>query len=477
MHRAPIAQSTDPIRTSLKSSVIDGSAYSIMVGLGETYLPAFVLAVGLGEVVAGLMATVPMLLGAVIQLVSPHVIRRTGSRRRWVILCATTQALAFLPLVVGAWQGWIPAWTVLLAATMYWGGALAAAPAWNTWMSHLVPPRLRTRFFARRTRFAQGFVMLGLVAGGITLHNTKVGGLPLAGFAIVFAVACVARLTSSFFLVRQVEPAAEDFIERRVTLRQMATRFRSRDGAIMLYMAGVQVTSQIAAPYFTPFMLEKLQFSYGLYVAMLAVSYFARSTVLFFLGRYVQRYGAKKLLWLGGLGLVPLAVMWIVSPSPYYLLPSQILAGACWAAYEFATFLLLFETIPDEERTSVLTAFNLINSASIVTGSVVGGLILRYLDKSYEAYLLLFVLSSLGRALILPLLRRVTDEPVRPVTVAAQTLTVRPSGGSVDRPILSSIDDPSVRDRLSRSQISLLSSTHATRSKERVSQNEQQADR
>ncbi|MBK8270751.1 MAG: hypothetical protein IPK83_21570 [Planctomycetes bacterium] len=69
-----------------------------------------------------------------------------------------------------------------------------------------------------------------------------------------------------------------------MTLRQVVDRFRRREGALMLYMVAVQITSQIAAPFFTPFMLEKLQYSYGLYVAMLATSYLARSAVLFFWG-------------------------------------------------------------------------------------------------------------------------------------------------------------------------------------------------
>lgn len=450
---------SDPIRSSLRSSVIDASAFSVMVGLGETYLPAFVLAVGLGEVVAGLMATVPMLTGSILQMISPIVLKRTGSRRRWVILCASTQALAFVPLCVGAWQGWIPGWCVLITATLYWAGALAAAPAWNTWMSHLVPPRIRTHFFSRRTRFAQFFVMLGLIVGGVILHNTKSIGVPLLGFAIVFAVACLSRLVSSYYLYKQVEPSSEDFIERRVRLGEMVDRFRSRRGALLVYMASVQIASQLAAPYFTPFMLEKLHFSYGMYVGMLAVSYFARSVALVFLGRFAKRYGAIRLLWFGGVGLVPLAVMCVVSDSPVYLLSTQVVAGVCWATYELATFLLLFETIPNDERTSVLTTFNLVNSTAIVTGSLLGGALLRWFDASYSAYMWLFAISSIARAAIIPLLRRVSLEPGVVLQVAPQILTVRPSGGSVDRPILSSIDDLQSRDRLSQSQLSLLSSS------------------
>jgi hypothetical protein len=41
----------------LRSSVGDATFCGVMVGTGETYLPAFVLAAGLGEFIAGLVAS------------------------------------------------------------------------------------------------------------------------------------------------------------------------------------------------------------------------------------------------------------------------------------------------------------------------------------------------------------------------------------------------------------------------------------
>src|SRR5262245_61683454 len=51
------------LRRELRSIVADGIAYSVMVGIGETYLSAFALAMGMGEVASGLIATVPLMLG------------------------------------------------------------------------------------------------------------------------------------------------------------------------------------------------------------------------------------------------------------------------------------------------------------------------------------------------------------------------------------------------------------------------------
>jgi hypothetical protein len=66
-----------------------------MVGLGETNFPLFALALGKGDAVAGLVATVPQLVGAVLQTCAPWAIERIGSPRRWIMLCATIQVLGF----------------------------------------------------------------------------------------------------------------------------------------------------------------------------------------------------------------------------------------------------------------------------------------------------------------------------------------------------------------------------------------------
>ncbi|MEI6255422.1 MAG: hypothetical protein WCQ77_02145, partial [Planctomycetota bacterium] len=58
------------LRRDLWVSTADAAAFSLMVGFGETYIPAFALALGLGPVAAGMMASVPVLVGAIFQLIT-----------------------------------------------------------------------------------------------------------------------------------------------------------------------------------------------------------------------------------------------------------------------------------------------------------------------------------------------------------------------------------------------------------------------
>lgn len=154
----------------LRAITADGVFFSVMVGLGEAYVPAFALAVGLGEVVAGLVATVPMLAGAVLQLVTPLAVRKLGSYRRWVVICARLQALSFLPLIAGAASGELSLLWVGIATVGYWGFGMSTGPAWNAWVTSLVPAQARAGFFARRTRAAQAGLFVGLLLGGLALE-------------------------------------------------------------------------------------------------------------------------------------------------------------------------------------------------------------------------------------------------------------------------------------------------------------------
>src|SRR5271166_1543467 len=102
------------LRKDLRTSTAEGMAASVMVGIGETYLPAFVLASSGSQLACGLVSTVPLVIGAVLQLGSPWLMRKCGSYRRCVSLCVFLQAATFVPLLVAAVAGHIP--TVLIFA-------------------------------------------------------------------------------------------------------------------------------------------------------------------------------------------------------------------------------------------------------------------------------------------------------------------------------------------------------------------------
>lgn len=395
------------LRRDLRAIVGDGVAFSVMVGAGEAYIPAFALAAGLGEITAGLVATLPMLVGAAFQLVTPAAVRWLGSPRRWVVLCASAQAASFAPLLIAALYGELSRTVLFLAAASYWGFGMATGPAWNTWVTQIVPRPIRSRFFAARSRWAQVAVLSGLLAGGLALEAGSRAQRPLAIFAALFATALLARAVSSRFLASQSEPGAAPPDPLRLSPAAFWATFRDPEhGRLLVYMIWVQLAVQISAPYFTPFMLGPLKLSYAEYAVLIGIPFVARIVALPALGSLAHRSGSRRVLWIASLGIVPLPSLWLVSQNFVWLLTVQIGSGIAWGAYELATLLVFFDHIDERERTSVLSLFNLAAAIAVVIGAGCGALLFHWLGPELRGYAVLFLISSSLRIAGLLYLRR-----------------------------------------------------------------------
>jgi hypothetical protein len=424
----------------LRAMTRDGVFFCGMVGLGESYIPAFAIAIGLGDVATGLLATGPMLVGACLQLVTPLGVRMFGSYRTWVVWCARFQALSFIPLVVGAFVGRIDMLWLAFATVAYWTAGMSAGPAWNAWVTSLVPDRIRETFFARRTRAAHASLLVALVFGGLSLELGRRYDFELAVFGVLFVGALAARLISAEYLASQSERPG--LLSEHRSLGPAATWLRLREAGslrVLQYLLVMQVVTNIAAPYFTPYMLNRLELSYGEFMGLIAASFLARVAILPRLGRIARDESARRLLWLGGLGIVPLPILWLVSDSFVYLLFIQLVAGCAWAAIELATTLSFFEGIAEADRASVLSVFNLANALATVAGALVGAALLTHFETSSHLYAWLFAASTLGRLLAASLLSRTPTATRVDPAFQMRTLAVRPSGVAVQRPILASI--------------------------------------
>jgi len=402
----PQCRNRSPLRSDLSCSIKDSAFFSVMVGIGETYIPAFALALGLGEIAAGLVISIPMLIGGLLQMIAPWGATRLKSNRRWALICVVLQASSFLPLIAAALWGSASAWFIYASVSLYWAAGLACSPAWNAWMETVVPTRVRARFFALRTRLGQAGILLGFLAGGLVLQYAKAHNSVLLAFAGIFAVAAICRVVSVQYLFRQHESPVSQGTQRHVSPWELMKRIIAGGSErALLYFLAVQVAVQISGPYFTPYMLRQVRLSYIEYVVLLAVSFLGKIAVLPTMGRLAHRYGTRWLLWVGGIGIIPISGMWLYCHSFESILVLQFVGGMAWAAYELAMFLQFFETIHREERTSVLTCFNLANAVALAIGAAIGGAMLKLLGEGPEAYLVLFALSSLARALTLICLR------------------------------------------------------------------------
>jgi len=464
-------------RGDIRASLGDAAGYSIMVGIGETYIVPFALAVGAGKTAGGLAATMPMLAGATLQLLSPMLVRWLGSHRLWVSTCVFLQALALLLLPVAvllapgvsqaSGQSGFPAsvWWIYLAATLYWFSGLSAGPSWNTWIETVIPRRLRTKFFACRTRTGQSFTLLGFASGGLALHWAKGNGVLLPAFCTVLLIAAACRVYSGLALLQQTEPLRGQMNERHVPVGHLFASTAKNGGTLVWYLLAMQTAVQISGPYFNSYLILDQHISYFDYMLMIGLGFAGKVLATPFWGGVAQRAGAKRLLWIGGLMIIPISSFWVISDwfeawrwtTPFtlpgateqwtvtgefaYLCLIQIVSGITWSAYELAMLLMFFEAIPRQDRTSMLTFYNWGNSAAMVVGSFLGAVVLQLMNESHVAFLTVFGLSSVGRLMTVGLLFWAPDLRLKGAPPEVTPLGTGTTRALLDQPVLVTLPD------------------------------------
>jgi predicted MFS family arabinose efflux permease len=261
-----------------------------------------------------------------------------------------------------------------------------------------VPRAIAPSFFAQRTRLGQLSLLAGVLVAGATLQLAREAGAPVQGFALIFLAAGLARWLSANALASQSEP-----VRMRSNFHIVGPRALLRDHTVgayarlLLLMLSLQTSVHVAAPYFSPYMLSELGFSYDRYVVLIAASLAAKAIFAPFAAQLARRVGSARVLRASSLAIVPVPMLWMISDNNGYLLGLQVVAGMAWAAYELITLLLFFEKIPAAERTSALTAFQLANSLAIFIGTAAGGWILSQIGAGRDGYYAIFWLSTVIR--------------------------------------------------------------------------------
>ncbi|MGE0763762.1 MAG: MFS transporter [Bdellovibrionales bacterium] len=435
------------LRKNLRASMTDGLAYSLMVGLGESFLSAYILARGHSEFAASIISTAPLFVGAVMQLFAPYGIQKIGSYRRWVLFTASVQTITLLGLAV-ATRFAVSYTAIFIVISIYWASSLATGPAWNAWLSQIIPPKVRVSFFSVRSRWSHLLTFAGLGFAGWLLHfvatHPELGLSMTSGYTVIFVLAALARATSLMALNQQSPPRGHPAKNETADLGTMARVFsESKLRRFMMFLLLFQTASNLSSGLFSPFMLGELRLSYLQYMSLLATALLARFITLAYARPLITRFGLKGVFWISLILISPVPMFWTktTDPSFYYLF--QTISGIGWGFYELVAFLTLFNDLPSRERASLLTFFNLLQTTGIVIGSLLGGFVFRALGETYGAYDVVFTASTALRVATwaalpgLPwhLIRLRTWIELRPISVRAQ-------GGILARPIIVRIPIP-----------------------------------
>lgn len=364
-------------RAALRSSVIEGVVYAGMVGLGEFWFLPDAVRLGASPLAIAALVTLPQLVGALGALGMLRLLRSARARRPLLVAAVVGQALGLLTLAVLSALGHTTPWLLVAVACLHFAFAQAAGTAWASWFGDVVPPRIRGRWFGGRNRFVHGTTFAGIVVGGLVLGALEPrvadaagqGGL---GYALIFGVAGLLRLVSAVLLARTWEPR---FV-RPEHEDEVATVLRGPEGAagrgVVAMGATMLFAVCVASPFFVPYMLDTLRFSYVQYMAAQGVLMVAKVTSLGAWGRLVDRNGAVLAYRVAALLVAIVPLPWIVADRAWIVFAAQALSGIAWGGHEVAMLSLTLAAAPSRKRAVLLTAQSLANGGAQVLGGLAG---------------------------------------------------------------------------------------------------------
>lgn len=433
-----ISYSRDPaIDASLRHSLKDARAFSLMVGAGETYFSAFAVLLKASTAQIGLLASLPPLIGSFAQLFSAWLGRRLHSRRRIILLGAYLQVLTWLPLTL--LPLFFPEHAAVLfiaCVVLYQVAANLIVPQWASLMGDLVPERKRGRFFAQRTRLSSLTAFLALVSAGLLLDVYARYAPAQWGFITVFAVAALARLVSAHHLARMLDPPGKTATITPLPDTALLTRLRHSPFArFALFYALMQMAVAIGSPFMTVYLLRDLQFSYLQFMATTAATVLLQFLTLNTWGRLSDAFGNRLLLVATGSFIPLIPALWLFSTNFWYLCAVQAFGGLVWAGFSLSVGNFLYDLVPAPKRASYLALHNVLASSGVFLGALLGGWLGSVLPQQFNllgsdyaltsALYWIFLLSFLARAgtalLFLPHLKEVRS--VRPMSL--RTLVFR----------------------------------------------------
>jgi len=392
-----------------------------MSGLTLNYITPYALTMNATTAQVGLLSSIPNFTMSLVQLAAPTLSERAGSRKGFILPVVFINALMWLPILL------IPyvfhsnqVWWLILFQTLVTAFDSMSNPPWGSMMADLVQRELRGRFFGNRNRIMGLVSMLfSFMAGGILQLFT--GNTNLA-FSIIFTGAIVSRLASFYFLLQMNEPLFPTIDKKKHDSLLKISRglFSTNIGRFIVYCSLINLTTLIAGPFFTPYMLRELKFNYITYTIINAVATLTTIGFMTWWGRRTDKAGSIKIMKLTSFLIPFVPIMWLVSGSFYWIILAQILSGFAWSGFQLSSNIFIYDASPQENRTRFIALYNALTFLGISLGSLAGGFIAPHLPLIKGSYFLsIFLLSGLMRLVVVFLfLSRITEvRDVPPVTI------------------------------------------------------------
>ncbi|MFH1863424.1 MAG: MFS transporter, partial [bacterium] len=372
------------LRRGLSAVVKDGVMSHLMgVLTGGVFLVAIALQLGASNFQIGLLAAIPPL-AQLVQLPAIFLIEKTRSRKTIAVYSALVSRFAYLmialsPLLFSPSKGLL----ILTAAVIFssaFGGV--GGCAWNSWMRDLIPENKMGSFFSKRMQIA---TILGIVASFtasvfIDFWKKSFPGNEIYAYSGLFLAGFVVGIAGIIFLSKTPEPPMAP-AQKTKYLKLLGHPFKDANfRRLMVSMGSWSFAVNLAAPFFTVYMLTRLGLGMSMIVALSILSQVFNFTFLTIWGKWTDKFSNKSVLMVSGPLFMFSILGWTFTTMPEkhlltmpILIVIHIIMGISTAGVAIASGNIGLKLAPKGQATVYLASNALVNSFAAGMAPILGG--------------------------------------------------------------------------------------------------------
>lgn len=387
----PSTDLTDEVRQrGLKALTYQAIAASGADGLmSGGFLAAFALLLGASNFHIGILTALPFIMQT-IQIAAVIVVERLRMRKLIAVPSYFTVYVSWVPIALIPFFVEIPDTRAVILLLFFTGirgvGTALVNTSWTSWLREMASAGAMGDFFARRLRVATiAAAVTSLAAAsyidwwkGVAAEENVIFGY---SYAILFGSLALG-LSAVVMMTRIPEPrmAALDGVRQSI-MRTLAAPLRDVNYRQLVSFLGLwNFVAHLAAPFFTVYMLTKLELSLSIVVGLGVLSQVASVLFLRVWGPLADRYGSKAVLSTCSSLYFLVILGWTFTTLPdvhrltmpllFFL---HFLIGIASAGINLASTTIRMKMAPQAQATAFLTVSSLAANLGAAISPLLGG--------------------------------------------------------------------------------------------------------
>lgn len=395
--------SSDSIRQGLKISTLEGVLANFQyLLLQNAWLMGLGFLFGLSETTVSILSSFSFLF-QIFYFVNVWILNRGIDRKKWVmVLALLARSLWLIPIGVllfgnPASMGWL----FVLIFTSYFILDKLLAHGWNSWMSDLVVPGVRGKYFG----FRQGITAMVSAAYhvliGWTLDRFTSNGDLSAGYATLLAISVLFGLITVFLFSRQTHREQPETSREPLNLASIRMVLADRPFMKTVFVSSTGLLSVGMVIMIIPiYMVEEQKISYSTFAwyQSLILGIGIISYQIF--GRILDRFGVHVSLLSSLSGLLTSSFLWLfINQSTLWLFfLDAVVIGVCYSGFLLTNATISLGKPSEPFRNIRIAVYATTSGLAYFLGTWLGGAVTESWSPDRESNILLvFTITILIR--------------------------------------------------------------------------------